>query len=314
MSRLARLSGRVFRLSFIWIGLLPFLIIGVLLMGGFVGADFKAGQPEWYWLSLMILILTFPLALGIIYLNAWVERLARLDVMGIPDTIFWLWNSIIGVSGLLWGLSLILMGQYEFYAGIVRQLIISLMLVYLVGTAVLLVIPQHKPVYKRMSIIVIGFMMSMGLLLGLIGQRDSIFWFLSQSPDSQDRMQGRKEYPKRIRTVRVIFQDGLTTQEWERYLARINWSFFGYAIEQGSIRVATCDGVSLAVIDEAMNNLEQVRAQYAQSVSDRDWYTVCVSEMSATGPVDSDFEKIMQENIGLNSVVKEIVWGEILGE
>jgi hypothetical protein len=296
--------------SLIWIGVAILFSIGWVYSGGLFEADFKAGEPRWYWMTLMILVMSIPLAIGILYLSSWAERLWGEKSYFVPVGVFWLWTTTIITASIVWLVASIIFDNYQFYSDVLRRLYSPLSIVYVGGAILLWFIPQDKGWYRGIMSICIGFLVALGLVLGLVSQRSSFVWFFGLSTERQEMMQGRKEFPlPPDRTVSVIFRNGLTTEEWERYLEKIQWAIFGYKVERAVITITNCKGLVLAEMT-AQNNLEQVRAAYKAQVFDIDWYQVCVASMAVTGELgNNEFEKVMESRPGLGQEVVNIDWG-----
>lgn len=301
MSRLAKIYAWISRGGLLWVALALHLSIGWLWYGGLLGADFKAGEPRWYWITWMVLVLSIPAAALVVYLSSWAERLWGQKRYVIPAGVFWLWTLIIGCALFIAGLSWVLRDGYWFYGDILRGLYFPLGAVYVGGALVLWFIPHTPRFYPRMVGILIGIMISFTLVLGLVSQNSRIMWFFASSEEQRDAMQ-RKQH-----TVTVIFRKGVSTEQWQQYLEQTNWSVFGYRVRSTKVVITRCTGERLAELS-VRDNLERVREKFRQQVSDIDWYDVCVAQMSVRGVRGNEFEKAIKSQSDTGPLVESIDW------
>ncbi len=310
MRKVKNVYSRIIKWSLIWIpfgsGLSFFLIWGMLL--GWFGVDVKTGDTGLYAVVMWILLVSIPVAMITLYSSAYLERREGDTPYFVPSGVFWLWSTLLILLISLWMISFFFGGEYRIYRQILRGFTSSIIIVAITGTMLVWLVPQDKTWSKSttrwlLTILCIG-VIAGGLLL----QQDQIAWHLNNRAN-QD--QGNQVTQRPLRTVTVTFRENFSTEEWERFLERLDWSLYGYYVKEGEVMVGQCDSQDILATINTSTNLVKIRQSFANQNSDINWYDACIREMKVTGTLQNEFERSLsqyRDEIGIGAEVVSIDW------
>ena len=309
MSRTTKAYKKIAQWSLVWIvlgsGLTVLLIWG--LLSGWFGVRIKSGELGGYGYLVWSLLASIPIAVFTLYISAHLERQEGEAPYFVPGGVLRLWTTLIILLIFVWSVSPFFDGQYRLYRQVLRGLSWPLVLAYIIGTVLLWFVPQHKSWSKGVIRWMIILMCFGAIAGGIYAQQDMIAWHLN----NREKLNQQSQRP--LRTVTVTFRENFTTEEWERFIERLDWSLYGYYVEKGEITVIQCNTKDVLAMIDTSTNLVKIRESFVQQRPDTEWFGACIQEMKVTGTVQNEFERSLSQyrlEVGIGAEVIDIDWAD----